>query len=89
MPDKKLEKTMSDDNAIDFDPTPITRLMVGYLGDFGGDISSLRRTFRLLSDKKKWTREELDLFSSKISETCDHFNKTIAEIEEEAGVKIP
>lgn len=78
-----------DDKKIYFDPKPITDLISGYLADFGTDIASMRRTYKKLGNKHEWTREELETFKFSIIDALDHINKSIEELEAEAGVKIP
>lgn len=78
-----------DDKLIQFDPSPITKLVVGYLGDFGGDISSLRRTYTILGNKKQWRRDELDSFKKRLDETGRYFDMNADALAEEAGVEIP
>lgn len=77
------------DSKVYFDPKPITDLMLGYLADFGTDVARMRRTYKMLENKQTWERHELDTFRMSIVDALEHFNKSIEELEAEAGVKIP
>ena len=68
---------------------PLTDLVIGSLGDVAGDIGMVRRRLSMISNQTEWTEQEMNSLKAALEHVAGFCRKTVAEWEEESGVKLP